>query len=290
MDLKNTKNLIYNRTDSVNSYLNDIKNYPILTPDEEIDYYIKAKSGDKEARQMLINCNQRFVFAIAKRYATDEKLLDLVDEGNIGLITAIDSNKFDVTVGIRFLSFAVWYIRREILYYLINNKTLVKKTNSAKTNFHVSNIKNKFYCENGRLPSYDELIDIFNKEYGIKIQDYRDIYELKTESINTTYDGDESDVFENSYDFTSKTASYNDYENKIDLESNQEIINQLLKSLKPREAEIIKMSFGIGYDKQYTNSEIAFALDMTSERIRQIINTSIVKMHKYATVMEKEEI
>ena len=167
MDLSVQKNVIVNRTDTINTYLREIQKYPILTPNEEVELFVKMKEGDKEARNKLILCNQRFVFKIAKMYVSGDALLDVVDEGNIGLMKALDESDFDVTKGTRFLTLAVWYIRREIVHYLINDVNLVKKSNSSKTSFHLNNVKSKFYCANGRFPSDEEIIEIFDKDYDI---------------------------------------------------------------------------------------------------------------------------
>ena len=263
MDLSVQKNVIVSRTDTINTYLREIQKYPILTPDEEIELFVKMKEGDKEARNKLILCNQRFVFKIAKMYVSGDALLDVVDEGNIGLIKALDESDFDVTKGTRFLTLAVWYIRREIVHYLTNDVNLVKKSNSSKTSFHLNKVKSKFYCENGRFPSDEEIIEIFDKDYGIKINNKSDIYEVKAESINSTFDDDDSNSFENSYDFTSKTSSFNDYEKKINQEKISSDVQFILDSLKERDRDVMKMSFGIGYAKEYTNFEIADELGLT---------------------------
>lgn len=280
MDLSVQKNTIVSRTDTINTYLRDIQKYPILTPDEEVELYLKMKEGDEDARNKLILCNQRFVFKLAKMYVSGDALLDVVNEGNIGLIKALDESEFDITKGTRFLTLAVWYIRREIVHYLTNDVNLVKKSNNSKTSFHLNNVKSKFYCENGRFPSDDEIIEIFDKEYGIKINNKSDIYEVKAESINSTFDDDDSNSFENSYDFTSKTACVNDYEKKMNNEHVSSEVQFILDSLKERDRDIVKMSFGIGYPRGYKDREIADELGMTSERVRQIRISCVNKFKK----------
>lgn len=280
MDLSVQKNTIVSRTDTINTYLRDIQKYPILTPDEEVELYLKMKEGDEEARNKLILCNQRFVFKLAKMYVSGDALLDVVNEGNIGLIKALDESDFDVTKGTRFLTYAVWYIRREIVQYLTNDVNLVKKCNNSKTTFHLNNVKSKFFCENGRFPTDEEIIDIFDKEYGIKINNKSDIYEVKAESINSTFDDDDSNSFENSYDFTSKTACVNDYEKKMNKEHVSSEVQFILDSLKERDRDVMKMSFGIGYTKEYSNFEIADELGLTPERVRQIKLACLNKFKK----------
>ena len=141
-------------------------------------------------------------------------------------------------------------------------------------------MKSKFYCANGRFPSDEEIIEIFDKDYGIKISDKSDIYEVKAESINSTFDDDDSNSFENSHDFTSKTASFNDYEKKINQEKISSDVQFILDSLKERDRDVMKMSFGIGYAKEYTNFEIADELGLTPERVRQIRLTCLNKFKK----------
>lgn len=284
MDLSVQKNTIVSRTDTINTYLREIQKYPILTPDEEVELFIKMKEGDVEARNKLILCNQRFVFKLAKMYVSGNALMDVVDEGNIGLIKALDESNFDITKGTRFLTLAVWYIRREIVHYLINDINLIKKSNNSKTSFHLNNVKNRFYCENGRLPSDEEIIEIFDKEYGIKIQNRSDIYEVKAESINSTFNDDDSNSFENSYDFTSKTCSMNGYEKKINEDKISNDVEFILNSLKERDRDVMKMSFGIGYAKEYTNFEIADELGLTPERVRQIRLACLSKFKKMMCV------
>lgn len=257
------------KTDGLSTYLSEIRKYPLLSPDEEIDLIYKIKEGDNEAREKLINCNQRFVFAIAKRYASDDSVMDLINEGNIGLITAIE--KYDDTKGVRFLSYAVWYIRRAINYYMTNDNLLIKRTNNMKIGTKLNKIKNKFYCENGRYPSDDEIIDFMKNDFNIEIQKESEVFDISSESINDFLD-DEENTKEKTKAYNQRTASYNDYEETIDKEHNKAVIKKLLSILNERDRTIMKMAFGIDYDKEYTNYEIGEQLGFSSERIRQIIS------------------
>lgn len=287
MDLKLTNGSYIYRTNNVDLFLKDVARFPILTPAEEDEYVFQMKEGETEeirshAREMLINCNQRFIFAIAKRYASDETLLDLVNVGNIGLIAALDSDKFDRTKGFRFLSFAVWYVRREINYYLVNDKMLVKKSNNVKTNFKATKIKNKYFAENGRFPSYDEIIELFESEYGVKIQDISDVYDVTIDYISTTFNDDDNE-FENSAIFTSKTSTDNEFDVESDRVQMTYFTEKMLNILTERERNIIKMAYGFNSLRQeYTNYDIAMELGLTTERVRQLKNSAIEKMRKGA--------
>lgn len=285
-NLKFTTGFYTERTNSINDYLRDIAKYPVLSPDEQIDLVIKAKEGDMEARNTLWACNQRFVYAIAKRYNAGEKTLDLVQEGNIGLFKCIDF--FKPSMGNVFLSYAVWYIKREINTFLINNGAIVKKSNKAKTNYAITKAKDKFFCENGRFPSNDEIIDIFKNEFKIDIINPEDLYDIDSISITSGMDSnDDNFSFEETSEYTSRTASYNNFETEIEREADNDFVTRILSSLKERDREIIKMAYGIGYIKAYSNQEIAEELGFTSERIRQIKKDAEKKMKMVATKIMK---
>lgn len=279
MDLKIYGGNYLERTRSIADYLHDIKQYPVLTEDEENELLIRIKNGDEEARTKLINCNLKFVFAVAKCYANDDKLLDLVNEGNIGLMTAIEY--YNLNSNNRFLSYAIWYIRRSINYYLINDNLMIRRTNNAKVSTKLHNINNNYFCENGRYPTESEIIDILENEYKIKIQHESDLYDLKTESINSTFDDDESNTYENSKEYVIKTSTFNNYEKDIEDEDNQFLVEKYLSIFKERERTILEMKFGLGNYRNNpieNNNDIGEKLGLSSERVRQILNKCIKKM------------
>jgi RNA polymerase primary sigma factor len=139
--------------------------------------------------------------------------------------------------------------------------------------------------ENGRYPSPDELKDIIENEYNIKIKDLSYLYDIETKYINQAYDSnDQRDTFEKSQLFNEKSADHNEYDPKIEADYNKHVANVLLESLGDREREIVKLLFGIGCDREYTLEEVAQKFGMTRERIRQIKKTSVNKLKKvYAT-------
>ena len=279
MDLKIYGGSYLDRTRSIADYLHDIKQYPLLTEDEENELILRIKDGDEEARNKLINCNLKFVFAVAKCYASDDKLLDLVNEGNIGLMTAIEN--YNVNSNNRFLSYAIWYIRRSINYYLINDNLMIRRTNNAKVSTKLHNINNGYFCTNGRYPTESEVIDILEKEYNIKIQHESDLYDLKTESINSTFDDDESNTYENSKEYIIKTSSFNTYEKEIEEEDNAFLVEKYLSIFKERERQILEMKFGLGAYRNTpyeNNGDIGEVVGLSSERVRQILNKCIKKM------------
>lgn len=288
MDLKVYGGSPLERTRGIADYLHDIKKYPVLTEEEERNLIAKIKDGDESAKERLINCNLKFVFAIAKCYSTDSKLMDLVSEGNIGLMTAIEN--YDLSFKNRFLSYAVWYIRRSIHYYLINENMLVKRTNNHIVSTKLNNISNEYYCKNGKFPTESEIIDILSKKYNVKIQNESDLYEVKTESINSTYDENDTNTFESSKEFTAKTSSYNDYEKTIDNDYNKYFAEKMMSLFKNRDKDIMEMYFGFG---KYANRsfesfyDIGVEVGLSSERVRQIVYKCTKKMRMAALSMNK---
>lgn len=281
MNLKEKKtNFVGGNDPGVNAYLKDINRYKVLSASEEAELVKKMREGDESAREKLATANLRFVYAVAKRYANNDNLLDLVQEGNTGLLTAL--NAFDPEKGTRFLSCAVWYITRSILAHLNGENALIRKTNNTKTVYKIPKIKEKFYAENNRYPDVDELAAILEADYGLKIKDKTDLLDISTTSISTCFDDEDARAFENTPYFTEKTAVDNDYLPEMDKEFNSVVSGALMSSLTEREQVIVRMAFGIGYNKEYTNAEIAEEIGMSSERVRQLKNGAIEKMKKLA--------
>lgn len=277
LNIKNGDQTYVTRTDAVSQFLRTINKYKVLSPVEERELFKRLKEGDMSAREDIIKHNQRFVFAVAKTYATDERVLDLVNEGNIGLMQAIDS--YDYTKDNRFLSYAVWYIRRSIHAYVMNDDMFIHKTNNTKTVYHINKIRSKFFNENGRYPTEEELIDLLN-EKGVKINDAADLYDLRVNSISTNYDDEDGNAFENSQFFTSRTSIKNEYEDDMDAEYKAALSGALMSVLDEREKSIIEYAFGIGHCKAYTNNEIGDELGMSAERVRQLKNSALKKMRE----------
>lgn len=280
MILKDVRSNFINSNTTIAAYLKEINKCKVLTQSEEEKLVDEMLEGNEEAKNKLILANQRFVYAVAKRYGNDDNILDLVSEGNIGLMSALET--FDKSRGNRFLSYAIWYIRREINAYLNNDNLLIKKTNNAKTTYKIPKIKSKFYTENNRYPNNDEIAEILEKEYGLKIKDKNDLLDVTTTSISTCFDDEDNRAFENTPYFTNKTAINNEYEVGIQKEHNSSITETLISQLSNREKTVIKMAFGIGYNKEYTNAEIGEEVNMSSERVRQLKNNAIKKMHQFA--------
>lgn len=281
VNLKTGTSDYFARTETLTRYYEDIRKYNVLSSEEEVEYFLMLKNGsDAEknfARKQLVNSNQRFVVAIAKKFGTNDNVLDLISEGNIGLMEAID--KFDVTRGIKFATYAVWYIRRAINLYNINYGDVVTKSNISKTYHVISQATNKFLQREFRQPTLEELKEILLTEYDVDIKEVEDILDTHYISIDESdqKDDDNANVGDMLL-FNSTSASRNLYERESDCEFNKKLITNMLQKLTPKEQEIIKMVFGIGYDREYELQEIGAKLGLTTERVRQLKFSVIDKL------------
>lgn len=291
VNLKNTTADYFERTDTLIRYYDDIRRYQLLSLEEEIELFTLLKNGNEDekkyARSKIIVSNQRFVVAIAKKFGTNDNILDLISEGNIGLMEAID--KFDLTKGVKFSTFAVWYIRRAINMYNINHGALVTKSNISKTYHVISQATNKFIQREYRQPTLDELKEILVNEYKVDIKDVIDVLETRIISIdNEPDDSDDNTNMEDVVIYRSNSANNNIYEKNIDNDFNKELITSMLNQLSSREQEIIKLIFGIGYDREYELQEVAEKVGLTTERVRQLKFSIIDKLKKeYKKVLSR---
>lgn len=300
MNVKNTTNHIV-RTNANQAYLRDIKKYPVMTKQEEIDLFAKYEDSverlnsvksmencpekasiiareekiQNDLRNEIIMRNQRFNFAVAKRYDNNEILMDLVNVGTIGMYEAFE--KFNYKEGIRFCSFAVWFIRRAINAFLVKENLTVRTTNNTRYMPKVRKIENEFFLMNGRKPSGAEVIDILFEKYGLEVAAESDIYGVKMESIDASFGEDEDYTVEKSSEFAIVTASENGFEEQMENESLSESTRKALSVLNEREKTILCMSAGYGYAKEYKDKEIAEVLGLTSERVRQLRHSATKK-------------
>lgn len=289
VNLKSPTTDYFERTETLTRYYEDIRKYDVMSEEKEVEMFNLFKNGNKQeqeyARNFIINANQRFVVAMAKRFATNENILDLISEGNIGLIEAMKD--FDITKGNKFITFAVWYVRRAINNYCINYGNLVKKTNLSKTYHVIAQATNKFIQTEYRQPTLEELLEIVNKEHKADIKSIEDIIDTKISSIDEGFNSEDDDAaFGEMSLYNSYSSSFNEYEKISNDDFNNKLISSMLGKLPEREKTIIKMVFGIGYYREYELQEIAEELGLTTERVRQIKNSVIKEIkEKYKNVM-----
>lgn len=263
-NFKVTQSITDRSNDCIKSYLKDINRYPILSPEEEREIAKAASEGDKKAFDKLINSNLRFVVSVAKQYQNDTlSLLDLINEGNIGLIKA--AHKFDYTRGFKFISYAVWWIRQSIMQAISDKaKTIRIPTNQGAMINKVSKAISQFEQQNDRSPSYDEISTITDIPEE-KIGEIMAIM-TKTISVDTPF-GDEEDgclldVIPN--------VNTNPTDSNLNDISKVEEMNRILGKLPIRESAIIQMFFGLNGIQEMPFEEIGKRFGLTGERIRQL--------------------
>ena len=292
INLKADTNLV-DRSENTTRFYKDIRHYKPFTAEEEVEWFKKMKHGKtekerKEARDYIIKCNQRLALAAAKNWSTTDSYMDYTSEANIGLIKAVEA--FDYTRGVKFASFAMWYIKRSMNECLAQDQ-MVRRTNYSKTFHVISKATNKFVQDNERNPTSDELMDIVNADYDKGIKDKNDLLDVQMARIDYDTDDDTSYAYGDINDYNRASASYNDYEVKENDEFNKEFISTLLGILTPREQEIIKLRFGLSDDGiacEYQMEDIAEHLGLTKERARQIEKEALKKMkEEYLNKMGK---
>ena len=279
---------LVDRSENTARFYNDIKGFPTFTKEEEVEWFdkfhnSKTKEERENARAYIMLCNQRLVIAAAKKWASTEDLMDYVNEANFGLYEAI--NCFNESVGTKFASYAMWYIKRAINNYNNGEKQMVRKTNLSKTFHVISKATNEFLQNFERMPTNDELLEIINAKYKKDINDKNDLIQTRFTSIDLGDTADEENYSSQDIaDFNRASASYNDYVSKETNDFNKKLVSSLLNKLTPREQEVIKMRFGLyddnGLKREYEREEIGKKLGLTAERVRQLESEAIAKMKK----------
>jgi RNA polymerase primary sigma factor len=282
----------FERTECLKSYYEDIRKYPLLTKEEEYNLFEKYYNGSnfekEKAREKIINHNLRFVVSVAKKYANNENILDVIEEGTMGLIEALES--FDYTKGYKFISYAVHYIRRAINQYRVEYDDLVKKTNYNKTFHLMTKTKNDFVQQNHRQPTLKELKDLLNEKYDTSIKNECDVMDIQTVSIDVNFDSDDDMHGDEYSEYNKFTANNNDCEMFIENQYLKELVLSMVSELPSREQIIIKMSFGIDNNKEYDIQEIGELLGISGERVRQLKLEAIDKMKEYYMYYKNKDI
>lgn len=276
---------------TLGSYLNDISKYKVLSDKEIRKEISKAKKGDQEAITKIVNSNQRFVYAVAKRFSKGDNdlLSDLINEANLGLINSI--KHFDLKKETVFLTYAVYWMQRQIFLYLTFINPIVKVSNKAKTT-KVAEIRNKFFLLNGRNPTSEEIIDELKTKYNIDITQESDVYSMSASSINDSSLTHDYDDFSSYFSSTSNNnsseniTSNNTYEHEIETDYAKTLISNSIGILNERETNVIQMLFGIDKYRSYEIQEVAEKLGITNEAVRLINKRAIKKLKDEIKIKE----
>jgi RNA polymerase primary sigma factor len=270
--LKITKQVTNRETASLDKYLQEIGKVDLITAEEEVELAQKIKAGNQFALEKLTKANLRFVVSVAKQYQNQGLTLpDLINEGNLGLIKA--AQRFDETRGFKFISYAVWWIRQSILQALAEQSRIVRLPLNKIGSINKIN-KTYAFLEQAheRAPSAEEIA----KELDMTISDVKE--SLKNSGRHVSMDaplveGEDSNL----YDVLNSGESPNP--DKLLLhESLRTEIERALETLTPREADVVRLYFGLGSQHAMTLEEIGETFDLTRERVRQIKEKAIRRL------------
>jgi RNA polymerase primary sigma factor len=257
---------------SLDQYLRDISAYPLISRDEEAALARRIRTGDQEALDKLVRSNLRFVVSVAKKYQNQGvSLSDLINEGNLGLIRA--AHKFDETKGIKFISYAVWWIRQAILQALAEQSRIVRvPLNRAGTLHRIGKRANSLLQELGREATHAEIaegMDITEEEVA------------KTMSISQAHlsldapltPGEDNRLLDYLADNVNPTPDEQTFEKAL-----TEAVEESLSGLKERESKILRLYFGLDGEEPMTLEQIGALLGITRERVRQIKEKALSRL------------
>ncbi len=270
--LKITKQVTNRETASLDKYLQEIGKVDLITADEEVELAQRIKAGDERALDKLTKANLRFVVSVAKQYQNQGLTLpDLINEGNLGLIKA--AKRFDETRGFKFISYAVWWIRQSILQALAEQSRIVRLPLNKIGSINKINKTYAFLEQSHeRPPSAEEIAN----ELDMTISDVKE--SMKNSGRHVSMDaplveGEDSNL----YDVLRSGESPNP-DRDLMHDSLKTEIERALETLTPREADVIRLYFGLGEQHPMTLEEIGETFDLTRERVRQIKEKAIRRL------------
>ena len=258
---------------SLSVYLREINKIPLLTRKEEVDLARKAALGTKYAKEKLIKANLRFVVNVAKKYQNQGLTLsDLISEGNLGLITAVD--KFDVEKGYHFISYAVWWIKQSILKAICEKSRMIRlPLNRANELLQIEKVKREIGSNKDGEADIEEIADFLDMDKS-RINDLinasKEFVSLETPLSSDKDANTISDLMEDT-----KGA---DPEKVLVNSTLQESIESVLSTLTEKESNVIKYRFGLNGERPHSLKEIGDKYNLTKERIRQIEKKAISRL------------
>lgn len=265
-------------------YLKEINKIPMISHDEELELAQKAQAGDKAAKNKLVNANLRFVVNVAKKYQNHGlDLTDLISEGNIGLLTAVE--KFDASKGYHFISYAVWWIRQNILKAICEKSRAIRlPLNRANELVQIEHARKVVGTKKTEQQEYEEIAEMLNMDAS----HVRDMINISRDLISLDAEVNDSDsnhakvgdFFEdNAYDRPEERAIENSLHEEID---------NVVETLRPNEAKVIRLRYGLNGSKPMSLKEVGLECDLTKERIRQIEKHAITRL-QHPTRMRRLE-
>jgi RNA polymerase primary sigma factor len=259
---------------ALDQYLRDVSRHELISPEREKELGARAQKGDQDAIQELARANLRFVISVAKKYQNrGVSLTDLIQEGNVGLVTA--ARKFDPEQGVKFISYAVWWIRQAILASLANHGRAVRvPLNRASDLARIFREKERLKQEKGREPSTEELAEATNLTPEL-VESLQTLNAAEIRLDAPIGDSEDSQLVER---FITEEAA----EPEIEVESRllTETITDALSTLEARDAKVLRLYFGLEGEREHTLEEIGNMLGVTRERIRQLRDRALRRLRE----------
>jgi RNA polymerase primary sigma factor len=257
----------------VDLYLEDLSRYPLLTAEEEDSTARLARAGDNEALARLVRANLRFVVSVAKRYQNRGlSFADLVQEGNVGLVTA--AKKFDPDQGVKFISYAVWWIRQAILAALARQSRSVRlPLNRATELARVLRVSEGLKQELGRDPTSEEIAGPAELEVKtVEMLMALNVPEVRLDA--PVGEGEDSQLIDRFL------VAESDVEDAVDASLLEERIALALQSIRPRDARVLRLYYGLQGESEHTLEQIGQLLGVTRERVRQLRDRALQDIRK----------
>ena len=255
-------------------YLKEINKISLISHEEEVELALKAQAGDKASRDKLVNANLRFVVNVAKKYQNHGlDLIDLISEGNIGLITAVE--KFDVTKGYHFISYAVWWIRQSILKAVCEKSRAIRlPLNRANELVKIEHARKVIGSQKTEQEEFEEIAEMLNMEPS----HVRDLININREMISLDAEVNDADSGHTKVEDFFEDEAYERPEEKAMQQSMVEEIDSVVNTLRPNEAKVIRMRYGLDGQKPMSLKEVGEECSLTKERIRQIEKHAIGRL------------
>jgi len=259
---------------ALDQYLREVSEHALLTPQEEIELGHRALGGDEDAVARLVRANLRFVISVAKKYQNrGVSLVDLIQEGNVGLVTA--ARKFDPNQGVKFISYAVWWIRQAILSALANQGRAVRvPLNRASDLARIFRERERLKQELRRDPTLEELAEAA-KLTPETVQNLQTLNAAEIRLDAPIGDSDDSQLVER---FIVEEAA--EPEEDVEERLLAEHIERALDTLSPRDARVIRLYFGLEGGREHTLEEIGNMLGVTRERVRQLRDRALKRLRE----------
>ncbi len=259
---------------ALDQYLRDVSRHGLLTPEQQIELGRRARAGDEDAVAELVRSNLRFVISVAKKYQNrGVSLIDLIQEGNVGLVTA--ARKFDVDQGVKFISYAVWWIRQAILAALANQGRAVRvPLNRASDLARIFRERERLKQELGREPGIEEIAEAAARTPEV-VTSLQTLNAAEIRLDAPIGDSDDSQLVER---FMADEAL--EPEEAVEERLLAEHIEKALDTLAERDARVVRLYFGLDGGREHTLEEIGNMLGVTRERVRQLRDRALKRLRE----------